>query len=253
MQILFLGTGSGRTSLTRGHTSLLLKNENHTTLVDCGEGISKSLLQNNISFNEIESVIITHLHADHAAGLPSLLTQMKLAARTGPLNIFIHSQLVDMLKNILSSFFLFTSGFPFKIDITGFDFGNTININSTLTFKGAKNTHLYNKYRIEGIPEEKFSSSSLLFSTAEKNIYYTADVGYNDGLSLFDEKADFIIAEATHIQPEKFLQALVKYEPEKILLTHIDDEIKLDTWFNNLDKKIRRYFIITYDGMHFNI
>lgn len=253
MQILFLGTGSGRASLNRDHTSLLLRNENYSALIDCGDGISKSLLQNNISFNEIDSAIISHLHADHAAGLPSLLTQMKLKKRTKPINIYIHKELVEILKNILNSFFLFAEGLPFEVIITGYDFGSAININSKLAFKGVKNSHIYNKYNISYMAGEKFVSSSFLFSTPERNVYYSADAGGGEDLFLFDEKIDFIISETTHIQPEKFLQALVKYEPEKILLTHIDDEAKLTNWLNSIDKKIKKYFIVTCDGMSFNI
>ena len=251
--MLFLGTGSGRTSLTRGHTSLLFTNEAHNTLIDCGEGISKSLLQNNISFNEIDSVVISHLHADHAAGLPSLLTQMKLVKRSEPFNIFIHTGLIEVLRGILGAFYIFGEGLPFELVFTGYEFGIPININSKLTLKGAKNSHLYNKYRIEYIDSNNFTSASFLFTTSGKNLYYSADAGGGEDLFLFDEKIDFIITETTHIPPEKFLQALVKYEPEKILLTHIDDEIKLENWFNNLDKKIRRYFVITEDSMKFDI
>lgn len=253
MHILFLGTGSGRTSLTRGHTSLLLRNDNLNTLIDCGDGISRLLLQNKISFNQIDSVIISHLHADHAAGLPSLLTQMKLAKRSNPLTIFIHSELVEILRGMLSSFFLFAEGLPFELVLIGYDFGNTININSGLTMIGAKNSHIYNKYNIDYVSGEKFTSSSFLFCTPVKSVFYTADAGGGEDLFLFEEKIDFIITETTHIQPEKFLQALVKYEPEKIVLTHIDDEIKLDTWFNSLDKKIRRYFVVSFDGMQLDI
>jgi ribonuclease BN (tRNA processing enzyme) len=198
-------------------------------------------------------VIISHLHSDHAAGLPSLITQMKLTKRTRPLNIFIHKELTGILKNLLSTFLIFAESLPFEIAITGYDFGNAININSKLLLIGAKNSHLYNKYRIDYIPDEKFISSSFLFSSEERNVFYTADVSDGEDLFLFDEKIDFIISEVTHIQPEKLLQALVKYEPEKILLTHIDDEKKLENWLGNLDKKIRKYFVITYDGMQLKV
>ncbi len=253
MQLLFLGTGSGRTSLTRGHTSLLLTNEGQNTLIDCGEGISKSLLLNNISFNEIDSVVISHLHADHAAGLPSLLTQMKLTGRNRKLNVFIYSGLIEALRSMLGSFFIFNEGLSFELNIAGFEFGIPININNELTLKGVKNSHLYNKYGIEYIESDIFTSASFLFSIPTRCFLYSADVGSGDDLFLFDEKIDFIIAETTHITPEKYLRALVKYEPEKILLTHIDDEKKLEHWFNGIDKKIRKYFVITGDGMRFDI
>jgi ribonuclease BN (tRNA processing enzyme) len=253
MQILFLGTGSGRVSLERNNTSLLFADKKTKTLIDCGEGIARAVLQQNIFYDDIDSIIFSHFHADHAAGLPGLITQMKLAGRKHALDIFVQTSLGDHIKNILDSFYVFSEGIQFPVNIIEFNSGEAVSINKNLVMKGVRNSHIINKYNIDYIPAEKFTSCSFLFSTAGKNIFYTADAGSGDDLFLFDEKIDFIITEATHIPPEKFIQALVRYEPEKIFLTHIDDEIKIEHWLGGLDKKIRKYFMVTYDGMELDV
>lgn len=252
MRLLFLGTGSGKASSTRGFTSILLR-DYQTILVDCGEGVSHSLIKHNIPFDEIGSIIISHLHFDHAAGLPGLLTQMKLAGRKSPLDIYVPAGLADILADMLRSFFIFSEGFPFKLRIAGFSFGEEVAINDSFIFKGMRNHHVSNKYKVEYFPEEKFVSASFLFKSGDKNIIYTSDVGNEGDLVTFDDRCDYLITETTHIPPEKLMQALVKYEPEKIILTHIDNEFKIDQWLQNHDKKIRKYFIVSHDGMEMSI
>lgn len=251
--MLFLGTGSGRASLTRGCSSLLFREKNNSVLIDCGEGISKALLQHNIAYSGIGSIVISHFHADHLAGLPGLITQMKLAGRNIPLNIFIPLNLKKTLENVFNSFLLFKESVSFPINIIEYASGETIKLNKDLSMKGVKNSHLSNKHNIEYISSDTFISSSFLFSLSEKNIFYTSDIGSAEDLFLFDEKVDYIISETTHIPPEKLLQALVKYEPETIFLTHIDDNTKIECWYNSIDKKIKKYFVISADGMELSI
>ena len=101
MKIKFLGTGSGKTSLNRYHSSLLISSSKYNLLVDCGDGISKAILAQNIDFNSINSVLISHFHSDHFSGLPSLITQMKLSSRKNELKIFVHSSEKDFLEDFI--------------------------------------------------------------------------------------------------------------------------------------------------------
>jgi ribonuclease Z len=87
VNIIFLGTGSGKTSLKRHHSSLLISSQKHNLLVDCGDGISSALIKQNISFCSIGAILISHMHADHYSGLASLITQMKLVGRKETLTI----------------------------------------------------------------------------------------------------------------------------------------------------------------------
>ncbi len=107
MKIKFLGTGSGKTSLNRYHSSFLISSSTNSLLVDCGDGISKAILKQNIDFNSFNSILISHFHADHFAGLPSLLTQMKLGGRKNELTIFVHSSEKPFLEDFICHSYLF--------------------------------------------------------------------------------------------------------------------------------------------------
>ena len=44
-------------------------------LVDCGEGTVKALFQNQIDFQGLKAVFLTHMHSDHAIGVVALICQ----------------------------------------------------------------------------------------------------------------------------------------------------------------------------------
>lgn len=225
MKIRFIGTGSGKTSLKRDHSSILIENGNSNLLIDCGDGISKAFLKNSISFNSINSILFTHYHADHFSGITSLITQMKLIERVSRLTIFTHTNLVEPLKNFLHSTYIFEESLQFELDIIGFEFGKDYSINDEISFYAKQNLHITNKYRTDSIPENQFVSSSMLIKIKDESIIYTSDIGIREDLFLFDEvKPKIFITETTHIDKDWIHGIVAYYHPEQIYLTHISDE-----------------------------
>lgn len=91
IDITFLGTVSGIPTKDRNHSAIALEyqSENKDTLLfDCGEGTQKQLLIAGISFMDIDTIFITHWHADHFAGLIPLIQTMNLEKRQKELKIF---------------------------------------------------------------------------------------------------------------------------------------------------------------------
>ncbi len=68
-------------------TSLLVRLNGHSVLIDCGEGTQIALHEHGCSVKPIDTILITHFHADHIAGLPGLLLTMGNAERTEPVTI----------------------------------------------------------------------------------------------------------------------------------------------------------------------
>ena len=75
MNIVFIGTSSGRTSLSRFHSSLFFEHPKFGLLIDAGDGISKALLSAGKNQNDIDIILFTHFHADHFGGIAGLVTQ----------------------------------------------------------------------------------------------------------------------------------------------------------------------------------
>ena len=70
MQLQFVGCGDAFGSGGRFNTCFHLVGRNLNTLVDCGATSLVSMNKLAINRNEIETILITHFHADHIAGLP---------------------------------------------------------------------------------------------------------------------------------------------------------------------------------------
>lgn len=88
LDVMLLGTG-GMTPLPRRYlASALLRFRGRLVLIDCGEGTQISLKVASWGFKEISSIFITHLHADHVAGLPGLLLTVGNSGRTERMAIY---------------------------------------------------------------------------------------------------------------------------------------------------------------------
>ena len=68
-------------------TSLLVRYNGSSLLIDCGEGTQIAMKEKGWSFKPIDVICFTHYHADHISGLPGLLLTMGNAERTEPLTM----------------------------------------------------------------------------------------------------------------------------------------------------------------------
>jgi len=236
MELKFIGTGSGKTSLVRNHSSLLLGKDKSKILIDCGDGISRALMNCNVEFNQIDVIIFTHYHADHFSGISSLITQMKLYNRKSELKIFTHKNLIEPLKQFINSTYLFEKALGFDLQLIGYEFGNNYRIGDNFSFTAKQNSHIRNKYEVNSIPNERFVSASILFAIGDEKIIYTSDISSRADLFLFEPiKLKIYITETTHIDRDWVHGIVTYYHPEQIYLTHISDEDapKIENYLQN--------------------
>lgn len=80
-----LGTGSALPSPNRVQSGVLVEEGDRALLLDCGSGVCHRLAQTQVSYRDVDTVLLTHLHLDHVADLPTLLRAQRLAGDAGAL------------------------------------------------------------------------------------------------------------------------------------------------------------------------
>jgi len=87
LSIFFAGTAGSVPSARRGLPAVLVQRGGDRLLFDCGEGTQRQLLR-SVGLAELDSVFITHFHADHWLGLPGMLKSFALRDRSTPLTVY---------------------------------------------------------------------------------------------------------------------------------------------------------------------
>ena len=87
LDVCLLGSGGMMPLPYRWLTSLMVRYNGSSLLIDCGEGTQIAIKEKGWSFKPIDVICFTHYHGDHISGLPGLLLTMGNAERTEPLTL----------------------------------------------------------------------------------------------------------------------------------------------------------------------
>src|SRR5258708_2265915 len=126
VEIVFLGTGSPVPNADRQGPALAVVTNGKAYLVDAGSGVVR---QANSAFQrgipallpiELDIAFLTHLHSDHALGLPDFIFTPWLAERTKPLRLYGPEGTKEMSSHILEAF-----KEDIQVRTTGLESGNT--------------------------------------------------------------------------------------------------------------------------------
>lgn len=187
----FLGTGSAFTvGHNNYHSNILISCDNSNLLVDCGSDIRFSLHEQNLDFNTIDEVYISHLHADHAGGLEWLGFNRKFNSKLKKPILRVSYDLVKKLwNNVLSGGM---SSLPHcKATLNSFFRTKIIAKDRQFTwkhlkFKLVKTVHYQNNNRIA-------PSYGLFIYCNKTKIFITTDTQFDlDGLMKHYLEADLI-------------------------------------------------------------
>ncbi len=233
LEIHLLGTGGTVPLPGRWLTSLLLRWEGKELLVDCGEGTQIALHSLSLSCRHIDTILLTHYHADHTLGLPGLLLSMAKADRTEPVTIVGPAGLKDFLQGVMAMaryvpfeiryIELNEREVSFNIDdlqVSAFFlrhsvpcYGYCFNLERKPKFdvEAAKKNQVPLKYwsalqKGETIEADGVTyTPDLVMGQARKGlkVVYATDTRINPLLRQYSQKADLLITEGMYGDPEK--------------------------------------------------
>ncbi len=213
-EIVFLGTAGGPPlRLDRSEPSTLLIVDGREYLIDCGIGTIRRMIEGGIKSEQIRTIFLTHLHADHDLGLADVMANdfvhEDLFGATGSINIYGPPQTRELVD---AAFHFITIGFrPFEAETpsayhTGngqfagpfvaheFNRDGMVFRDDKISVTAAENSH----YALMPSQQSKtLRSYSYRIETPHGVIVFTGDTGPSDAVLRLARGADVLVAEAS--------------------------------------------------------
>ncbi|MGO4497068.1 MBL fold metallo-hydrolase [Paenibacillus sp. 2RAB27] len=96
LQIQMLGTGSAFSKLYY-NTSAVIRTTDATILIDCGPTVPKSLSEIAIELDQIDGILISHIHADHIGGLEEVAFRLFYQYNRKRVTLYVTEALAEVL------------------------------------------------------------------------------------------------------------------------------------------------------------
>ncbi len=121
MKVTIVGSGDAFGTGGRAHTCIRVDSGAGTAVVDFGAGSIVSWQKLGFKVNDVDLIVISHLHGDHFGGLPFFLLECQfVSGRTKPLLMMGPPGFKQRLETLLETFFpgaaTFKWSFPWQAD-----------------------------------------------------------------------------------------------------------------------------------------
>lgn len=222
VRMTIFGSSAGFATKTRLNTAIGLWRDRELYLFDAGEPVSAHLARRGVSPEALRAVFITHMHADHSAGLPMLMQWLQLNRRTRPLSLFLPSGAVEAFGRVLDMHYLFPDQLGFDLTIVSVEGGRVYEAGD-LSVMALANRHLdgqAERMRRAGRKEEP-QSFSYLATVDGKRILVSGDLASPTEIVIPAASADVAIVELAHFPPEALGEALAATKLPRLVVTHL--------------------------------
>jgi ribonuclease BN (tRNA processing enzyme) len=228
--------GSGGPELgKRASASYIIKRDNKALiLIDFGGGAFLRFGQAKANLEDLEAVLLTHLHIDHVVDLPALMKAGYFSQRTRPLAIVgpNSNNYFPSISEYLDLQFGKNGAYRYMSDILTSDsdsftiYPQQVDSKKELSFNG---------FTVTSIPVEHGIVPSLAYKIDidGKRIVFSGDTTAHDkGLEILSKNADILIAHHAipqegyhaarrlHMTPERIAQIASVSTSDKLLLSH---------------------------------
>jgi ribonuclease Z len=221
----FLGTSGAVASMRRDTTALVFVGREESVLVDCGGSPVQRLRLAGVDPATLAHVVITHIHPDHAYGLPSLVQNLYLMKRTAPLTVSCREEHVAPLRAVLAAFGLEGRAGMFPLAFAGAALrpGEPLAVTASFSIAAAPNLH------------GAMPNMAVRFDVGDpaRAVVYSSDTGPCDAVVDLARGAHTLIHEATfsaataerygaHSTAADAGEIAARAGVQRLILTHID-------------------------------
>ncbi|HML12702.1 MAG TPA: MBL fold metallo-hydrolase [Xanthobacteraceae bacterium] len=222
MHVTFVGCGDAFGSGGRLNTCFHVRATRTSFLIDCGASSLIGLNRFGIDRNAIDTILVTHFHADHFGGVPFFMLDAQFnTKRTRPLTIAGPPGLRDWYPRVMDTSFFGASKTRHRFEL------NLVELESAerralgdITVRPARVRHAptegpFFAYRIE------VDGKTIAFSGDTEWVENLVEVGHNADLLIsecysFEKKVPF------HLDYATLKTNLPRIKPKRLILTHMN-------------------------------
>jgi ribonuclease BN (tRNA processing enzyme) len=207
--LILLGTQGGPSiNLNRSEASSVIVVNGQPYLIDCGYGTLRALVQANITLASVTNVFITHLHDDHTADIPAMLSH-KWTGSQNPRATTVHGPYgtAAMVQGAIAFF-------KANTEIRTVDEGRTVKPEAVFSGKDYDAPKIRELFRDERVTvtaiendhypdraKEKmpYRSFAYRFKMADRSIVFSGDTTYSTRLIELARGADILVCEVMNM------------------------------------------------------
>jgi ribonuclease BN (tRNA processing enzyme) len=223
MRVVVFGSAAGFPTKRRPNTTALgIWRGDALYLLDAGGGVASQLVRREMSPDALRAVFISHMHADHIAGLPLLVQWLQLNKRKRALPICLPQEGVGGFESLLNMCYLLPEWLGFELEVLGVEEGPGYE-EAGVAVEAIPNRHLegfVERLKEAGDPR-RGESYSYTVEADGKRVLFSADLAYAGEVPERVRGADLAIVELAHFEPEELGEALAGLALPRLVLTHI--------------------------------
>jgi ribonuclease BN (tRNA processing enzyme) len=225
MHVQFVGCGDAFGSGGRFNTCFHLVGRGINALIDCGATSLVAMNRLAISRNEIDTIFISHFHADHFAGLPFLILEANyVLKRERPLTIVGPPNLKTRFAAVMESDFPGTKSVELRFPLTLTE----LEIGARTDLGPIRVTAFHVQHDDRAGPCLGFR-----FEAEGKIIGFSGDTEWTGAVIDIGRRADLFICEAytrdkpvaTHMALSALEKHLGDIRPKRLILTHMSNDM----------------------------
>ena len=223
MNVRFLGSGDAFGSGGRFQTCIHVETGRGQVLVDCGASSLVAMRRFGVDPNDVDAVLLTHLHGDHFAGVPFLVLDGQFRRRSRPLTVVGPPGVEDRVREAMEVLFAGASRVERKFAVSFVEWRDR-----APQALGAFTATPFEVVHASGSPPY-----ALRIACDGKTLAYSGDTEWTDALVDAARAADLFVAEAYfyekkikyHLDLATMLEHREQLACRRLVVTHMNDDM----------------------------